>query len=575
MRIPIGLKIFGIAVGLLILMAAAALLSMRMTRTVDDQLAIIDQNYFPAYVALAQANIHSVEESAYIRRLLLAIADRDDNAAKIDDLRQRVVSTGKASDDRITAARQYINRQIADPLDFDDNLALARLDEEIGALQEERQRYEAVLGKLLTAAESGNKPQASELLAELDDWRDDFDRKIDLARIEMRRLAGAAIVGTRAYQRRVVAIGVALLVIAALLGTTVAAAVTLGLVRPVRRLLVGTAAVERGALDTVVPVTSRDEIGRLTQSFNSMVGELRVKAQIRDTFGKYVDPRIVAGLIDRPEVTDAKGSRREMTVLFCDMKGFTAFSEGMTPAALVNVLNRYMTVMSEPVRHNNGIIDKYIGDGIMAFWGPPFTSAEEHPGLACLAALDQLAGFAAFRAELPDLIGLRRGFPEIDVRIGIATGGVVVGNIGSEQTRNYTVIGDTVNVASRLEGANKTYGTQVLVSEMTNRFAADLVETREIDLALVIGKTEPQRIFELLGRKGEVAGVRLALRDAFVDALAAYRRKDWVGAREGFESCLAIMPGDEPSKVFLSRIAQFCAIAPGTDWDGVWSLAEK
>ena len=575
MRFPIGLKIFGIAVGLLILMAAAALLSLRMTRTVDSQLTIIDQNYFPAYVALAQANIRSVEESAYVRRLLLAIAEPGDNAAKLDQLRQQVATTGKTSDERIADARRYINRQIADPLDFDDNIALARLDDKIEDLQDERRRYEGVLGKLLGAAQAGNKPVAGELLGELDDLRDDFDRKIDAARNEMRRLAGAAVIGTRAYQRRVVTIGVALLAIAALLGLTVAALVTLGLVRPVRRLLLGTAAVEHGALDTVVPVTSRDEIGSLTQSFNSMVGELRVKARIRDTFGKYVDPRIVAGLLDRPELTEAKGSRREMTILFCDMKGFTALSEGMTPAALVNVLNRYITVMSEPVRCNNGIIDKYIGDGIMAFWGPPFTGTDDHSGPACLAALDQLAGLAGFRAELPEITGLRRGFPEVDIRIGIATGDVVVGNIGSEQTRNYTVIGDTVNLASRLEAANKTYGTRALVSEGTNRFAADLVETREIDQVLVVGKTEPQRIFELLGRKGEVSGERLALRDAFGAALAAYRRKNWGEARAGFEGCLEIVPGDGPSTALLRRIAQFCTTAPGLDWDGVWSLTEK
>jgi len=338
----------------------------------------------------------------------------------------------------------------------------------------------------------------------------------------------------------------------------------------VRRLLAGTAAVEGGALDTVIPITTRDEIGRLTKSFNSMVGELRIKAQIRETFGKYVDPRIVAGLIDRPDLTDAKGSRREMTILFCDMKGFTTFSEGMTPAGLVIVLNRYLTVISEPVRRNNGIIDKYIGDGIMAFWGPPFTGAEEQAHLACLAALAQVAGAAEFRAELPDLTGLKRGLPEIDIRIGIATGDVVVGNIGSEQTRNYTVIGDTVNLASRLEGANKTYGTRVLITEETNRLAADSVETREIDSVLVVGKTEPQRIFELLGRKGEVAPERLALRDAFVEALNAYRSEAWEKAHAGFEDCLAISPCDPPSKVFLSRIIEFRAAAPCAEWNGVW-----
>ena len=575
MRVTIAVKIFGIAVGLLILMAVVALLSMRMTRTVDDQLVIIDHNYFPAYVALAQANISSVEESAHVLRTLLAIAELTDNTPKLDDLQKRLANAGKETDEQISAARQHINEQIADPLDFDDNIALARLDVRIEALQEERRHYAAVLAKLLAAARVGNKAQVGELLAELDDWRDDFDRKVDAAQSEMRRLAGAAIVGTRAYQRHVVEISLVLVGIAMLLGITIAAAVTIGLVRPVRRLLAGTTAVEGGALNTIVPITSRDEIGRLTQSFNSMVGELRIKAQIRETFGKYVDPRIVAGLIDRPELTDAKGSRREMTILFCDMKGFTTFSEGMTPAGLVTVLNRYMTVMSEAVRRHSGIIDKYIGDAIMAFWGPPFTGADEQAGFACLAALEQLAGLAAFRTELPDLIGIKRGFPEIDIRIGIATGDVVVGSIGSEQTRNYTVIGDTVNLASRLEGANKTYGTRVLISEATHDLAADMLETREIDTVVVVGKTEPQRIFELLGRKGEVARERLALRDAYVEALDAYRRRDWEKALAGFEDCLAIVPCDAPSKLFLGRIARFRVTAPCPEWNGVWSLEEK
>jgi adenylate cyclase len=575
MRVTIGIKIFGIALGLLILMTVVALLSMRMTRTVDDQLLIIDRNYFPAYVALAQANIRSIEESAYVRRMLLAITEAPDNTSKINDLRQRIANASKASDEQIAVARRHINEQIGDRLNFQDSIALARLDVRIESLQEERQHYEAVLAKLLAVAQIGDKVQAGQLLAELDNLRDDFDRKVDAARSEMRRLAGAAIAGTRAYQRHAVAIGLVLLAIAVLLGMTVAAAVTLGLVRPVRRLLAGTAAVEGGALDTVIPITSRDEIGRLTQSFNSMVTELRVKAQIRETFGKYVDPRIVAGLLDRPELTDAKGSRREMTMLFCDMEGFTTLSEGMTPAALVTVLNRYLALMSEPVRRNSGIIDKYIGDAVMAFWGPPFTGAQEQARLACLAALDQLAGLATFRAELPDLIGLKRGFPENGIRIGIATGDVVVGSIGSEQTRNYTVIGDTVNLASRLEGANKTYGTRVLISEATNRLAADSVETREIDSVLVVGKTEPQRIFELLGQKGEVAPERLALRDAYGEALDAYRDKAWEKARAGFEACLAINPCDPSSKLFLERIAHFRVTAPCVDWSGVWSLAQK
>ena len=581
MRLTIAVKIFGVAVGLLVLMGAAAVLSLRMTRTVDNQLVIVDQNYFPAYVSLANANIRSVEESAYIRRVIIALMQSPRDQAKVDNLNQLAATAAKGSDDELAAARQHINQQIADPLDFNDNVALARLDTRIEFIQEIRKKYESVHQELLDAAngkttvDDENSPEVARWLNELDRMRDDIDRRLDGVRSDMRQLAGNAIVGTRNYQMSVVDIGLALLVIAGLLGITVAAAVTMGLVRPVRRLLAGTAAVEQGALDTVVPVTSQDEVGRLTHAFNNMVSELRKKAQIRETFGKYVDPRIVTGLLDRPELTGPQGSRREMTILFCDMKSFTSFSEGMTPTGLVNVLNRYLTVISEPVRNNRGIIDKYIGDAVMAYWGPPFTGAEEQARLACLAALEQLAALPAFQAELPDLMGVRRGLPQVSIRVGIATGEVVVGSIGSEQTRSYTVIGDTVNFASRLEGAGKAYGTEVLISEVTQRLAADAVETREIDTVLVVGKTEPERIFELLGRKGEVSADTLELRDAFEAALVSYRAQAWAEAESGFQKCLATEPEDRPSQVFLVRIAHFREQPPGADWNGAWALETK
>jgi class 3 adenylate cyclase len=575
MRLRIGIKIFSIAVGLLILMGAAALLSLRMTRTVDDQLRIIGGNYYPAYVSLVHANIRSVEESAYIHRLVFALAETPRDDVEIADLRKRAAVAGKASDDDLAEARVHINEQIADPLDFNDNVELGRLDTRIEFLQVNRKHYEETYARLLAAEAAGDAEGVRDELRDLDDLRDEIDSRIEADRLEMNRLALGAITGTRAYQSRVIDISLALLLLAALLGMSIAAAITRGLVRPVGRLLRGTAAVEQGALDTVVPVTSSDEIGRLTESFNKMVGELRIKERIRDTFGKYVDPRIVAGLIDRPELTDPKGARREMTILFNDMQGFTAFSEGMTPVGLVNVMNRYLTVLSEPVRRNHGIIDKYIGDAIMAFWGPPFATDEDEARLACFAAIEQLAALPAFQEELPDLTGVRRGFPKISIRVGIATGDVIVGNIGSEQTRNYTVIGDTVNVASRLEGANKAYGTRILISGRTRQLAGDTIEAREIDSVLVVGKSEPERIFELLGRKGEVASERLELRDTFVAALADYREQHWDKAAKGFRDCLTIVPDDPASQVFLDRIGQFRAEPPGANWNGVWALHAK
>ncbi|HTZ35137.1 MAG TPA: adenylate/guanylate cyclase domain-containing protein, partial [Stellaceae bacterium] len=572
MRVRIGLKIFSIAVGLLILMGAAALLSLRMTKTVDDQLTILDNNYYPAYIDLARANVRSVEESAYLRRLVIAYGTTPRDPADIAELKTQISAAGKATDGDLALARQSINRQIDDPLDFNDNIALARLDTRVEFLQSDRRDYETMLARLVKAEEAGDTVTARDALDDLDAWRDRFDQRIDAARVEMSRLAHGAISGTHDYQAHVVEISLALLLIAALLGVSVAAAITSGLVRPVRRLLAGTAAVESGALDTMIPVTSSDEIGRLTQSFNRMVSELRVKEQIRDTFGKYVDPRIVAGLIDRPELTDPKGARREMTILFCDMENFTSFSEGMTPVGLVNVMNRYLTVLSEPVRRNSGIIDKYIGDAIMAFWGPPFAAAEDQAPLACFAAIEQLAALPGFQSELPELTGVRRGFPQIAMRAGIATGDVVVGNIGSEQHRNYTVIGDTANIASRLEGANKAYGTRILIGHRTRMLAGEAIEVREIDSVLVVGKSEPEHIYELLGRKGEVAPERLELRDTFIAALADYRERRWEKSAKGFRDCLTIVPGDAASQVFLDRIGRFRDAPPAEDWNGVWAL---
>jgi adenylate cyclase len=162
---------------------------------------------------------------------------------------------------------------------------------------------------------------------------------------------------------------VVLTLLASILGLIFSLFISTGITGPVRRLLDGTRAVEAGRLDGSIDVTTRDEIGQLTTAFNNMVEQLRHKERLRETFGRYVDPRVVEGLIERQSLTASDGERRVMTVLFCDMKGFTSLSEGMTPQGLVKVMNHYLSTMSGPIRSHRGIIDKYIGDAIMAYWG--------------------------------------------------------------------------------------------------------------------------------------------------------------------------------------------------------------
>jgi adenylate cyclase len=308
---------------------------------------------------------------------------------------------------------------------------------------------------------------------------------------------------------------------------------------------------------------------------DTLVIERRTKERIKDTFETYMDPRIVEGIIQQSDSIKTSGEKRVVTVFFSDMEKFTFMSEQMTPAGLVNLINQYLTLASESIRRYNGIIDKYIGDAIMAFWSPPFTSEHEHAKLACFASLEQLLILNEFRRMLPDITGFRKGLPNIDIRIGLATGEVIIGNIGSNISRNYTVMGDTVNIASRLEGASKLYGTRLLISEQTQVMARDAIETRELDSIRVVGKSEPVRVFELLARKGELGQAAADVRESFERGLNAYRSCDWDRAQAHFAACLEIDPADGPSKLFVARLQYLRDHPCAENWDGVWSLTEK
>jgi adenylate cyclase len=264
-----------------------------------------------------------------------------------------------------------------------------------------------------------------------------------------------------------------------------------------------------------------------------------------------------------------------MTVSFADLVGFTSLSERLTPLVMVTLLNRHFGLQAVAVQEHQGIVDKFVGDSIVAFWGPPFVRAEEHAALACRAAQGQLLAIDKLRGELPDVTGLRRDAPPIDLCVGICTGEVVVGNVGSENTRDYTVIGDTVNLAARLERANRVYGTQILINESTAQAIGSQFETRDIDTIAVKGKTETTRIFELMSAAGQLSEESVRLRERYDQALRMYFDQDWDLAEAAFHECLKIRPNDGPSRVLLERIQFLRRNPPGTDWNGVWHLREK
>jgi adenylate cyclase len=452
---------------------------------------------------------------------------------------------------------------------------LSQFETRVDAINDDSRRLlNAENQRLLAVLDTGDKKALAEEMERVDDLRDELNRKLDSVRADMLALLRRDANMTVQKQHQVMLISVVLTALAAILGLVFAGLVSAGVTRPVRRLLEGARAVEAGDLDGTLVATSRDEIGHLTTAFNQMVEQLRLKERLRETFGKYVDPRVVEGLIQGPALA-AEGQRRVMTVLFCDVKGFTSTSEGMTPQGLVKVMNRYFSTMSAPIRHHQGVIDKYIGDAIMAYWGPPFAADAEQTRLASLAALEMLQLVPQLRAELPELLGVRTLPNTFDIRIGIATGEVLVGSIGSELMMSYTVMGDTVNLASRLEGANKEYGGRILVSEATIAGASAAVEAREIDRVVTLGQTRAQAVFEIMGAKGELTAAQIELRARFAEGLAAYRARRWEEARRAFEAALLAIPDDGPSMTFIKRIDRLVAAPPGEGWDGSWHLERK
>jgi adenylate cyclase len=569
-------QILGIAMGLIVLMAITSVLSTVMARKIAHQLDELTTKYVEAYGHLARMNIRSLEQALAVRRMVIARMQSPPDDAAVAEQQKVYETKGQEVDQEAKTARDLVNMIIDDVSTDSDNAKLGRIDDRIETVNNDLRRY---LGeehkRLLSFLEAGNLPEVKASLARAEALRDEFNQKVDEVRTDMLAQVRADAALTTRDQQRSILISVILTALAAILGLLFSFFVSTGIARPVRRLLEGTRAVEAGRLDGAIDVTTRDEIGQLTAAFNKMVEQLRHKERIRETFGRYIDPRVVEGLIERQSLTGTDGQRRVMTVLFCDMKGFTSLSEGMTPQGLVKVMNHYLSTMSGPIRSHRGIIDKYIGDAIMAYWGPPFNEDGDQARLACLAAIDMADRGTALRTELPELLGVRSVPTECDVRIGVATGEVLVGSIGSEFMMSYTVMGDAVNLASRLEGVNKIYGSHALVSEATVRAAADAIEFREVDRLVVVGQTRPVAVFEVIGRKGELSPAQLALLERYSEGLAAYRARHWDEALQAFKKALESVPADGPSMAFVKRIDGLKTSPPDDDWDGSWHLDHK
>jgi adenylate cyclase len=349
-------------------------------------------------------------------------------------------------------------------------------------------------------------------------------------------------------------------------------------------LLIGTSwymfAEQRLLFDFTFPLLSSLLI-YLTLVFTNFVKEQAQRRQIRSAFGQYLSPALVEQLAQSPEKLVLGGEARDMTIMFSDVRGFTTISEVYKddPQGLTALMNSFLTPLTNAIIDRKGTIDKYMGDAIMAFWNAPIYDAT-HELNACEAALDMLDKVERLNREREEASKANGSlFLPINIGVGINTGRCVVGNMGSDLRFDYSVLGDSVNLASRLEGQCKSYGLPIIIGSKTANIAKDKFAILELDFIAVKGKKEPEVVYAIVGRDDMAKSGRfLRWRELNINMLSRYRSRDWIGALAAIEEGLA---ADEENRfktlynIYSHRIRTFQVTPPPEDWDGAYALDSK
>ena len=419
----IRIKILSITVSLLVVFGIVVGVSAILQRQVANEVSSITRYHDPLTAAIADFDVVSFEYELLLLRLLRR-ADADKN--EIESITQREQKIAEEMHaDFATAERVTAEAVNDDKLPTQSRLVFDRLQGRVSMLRRKLPPFVEVGQQVMQALAEGRLKDARRLSLGFRAYEEAFGPDTAGVRRAVIELTDAATGSVYRRQAAIEYMGFVLFALASLLGLGIGIAIATAVIRTLRRLVEAARAVEAGELSTVVPVSSSDEIGQLATSFNAMVVELRAKERIKDTFGKFIDPRIVAGLIGSGSEEVDHADRRVVTVFFSDIMGFTAISEQLTAAVMVNLLNHYFDTVTRCIRADNGIVDEYIGDAVMAFWSPPFSLGDSHAAAACLAALAQQEAIKILQADLPNIIGLRRNAPNLLVRMGIATGEVV------------------------------------------------------------------------------------------------------------------------------------------------------
>ncbi len=573
--IPIGLKVFGIAVSLLGLLLLVAYNSHQKLRQLRNEIGDLAEYIIPITNLVDEVDTQALEQEIHLERILKLYEAEPLDLERITHEKQQFEDRSQQVDVEIAAAINLSQEAVTQAIIQADREELSRIGPQLTQIEQEHQDFYNHAVKLLQQLEAGERgKQIYTLELQIEAEEDHLNQEIEAILDELGSYTIHMVQLSKHHQAEVLRNSVLITIGAVGLGLAYASGLTFSIVHPLRHLTNQVQSLQQGQAINTLNLKSNDEVGLLNDTFNHLLKELEQKEKLKALFGKYVDPRVVKQHEQQGKALQTTGEKQIVTVLMSDIDGFQSISQTLMPEQLVDVINRYLSLLSATVSAQHGFIE-FVDTVIKGFWTPPFVSETAHAQAACEAALDQVAKLPQLRQLIQQATNATAAIAEIDLHIGLATGPLILANIGPEWATVYSVLGDTVNTAARLRGAAKQFGIQILLLEETQQQVQTTMVTREIGLVQVVGKDDKLRVFELLGRQGEVSPKKIEWITAFSQGLTAYRQKAWDEATAKFEACVQLCPQDRPTQHYLQSIETLREQVLLTDWDGVWKLTQK
>ncbi len=567
-------KIMGIATSMIIFSIAVSVFSSVRLLQVKHELVDLAEYTIPITDLLSIVDIHTLEQELHLQRVFKFYEIEPLDQKLIDQEWEKFEKRGHEVDREIKKAEELAHEGTLHA-EVESDVAFYRdIDESLKAIEKEHQDFHDHAVAIVEHLRKGEMELAEELELKLQHEEDHFNKHVEEILHKLQRQTLLAAETADKHEQEVFWLVIVATVVAVVAGLLYAMVIIKGFLRPISDLAAKMHLVDQGDLDVDVVATTSDEIGQLSRRFNAMIEELRLKDKIEDTFGKYVDPRVVEKLLEEDGLQGAEGEKRRMTVLFAGLAGLDNLSHDIEPEALMAFYNDYMEILDRPLTEHKGVLNDFVGTVITGFWGPPFTGEDEHAGLALNTAADLIAALPELDALIRNRLGDSFQEGAYDITIGVATGELIVGNMGSANAMSYKVLGDVVNNASRLKGASRQYGVAFLCAEETAQLAGPEFRFREVDEILAVGMDNPIKIYESLPDQPSYAAYTDDALALYSKGLEAYRQGDWAGAKQAWTAFAAKAPRDKAVQILLARLPQLEA-APPADWAGVWRLTEK